>query len=159
MCHRLRHHVPHHIQKFFSHMHDYLLRKDRVKASLSDVDEVYKNEMLSVRGQVDLEHYQVRLRTILGMKEYQTALELLTEASVSDGVLSNKAIDKYRKYLEGTAHTGDNPVVLEDILYLLEHDGYLERQKDYYEFTSELIKDWWRARFGQHFVSFQERGI
>ena len=159
MCHLLRHHVPHHIQKFFSHMHDYLLRNDRIKASLSDVEEVYKNEMLSVRGQVDLEHYQVRLRMILGMKEYQTALELLTEASVSNGVLSDKAIDKYRKYLEVTAHTDDNPIVLEDILYLLEHDGYLERQKDYYEFKSELIKDWWRARFGQHFVSFQRRGI
>ena len=93
------------------------------------------------------------------MKEYQTALELLTEASVSNGVLSDKAIDKYRKYLEVTAHTDGNPIVLEDILYLLEHDGYLERQKDYYKFTSELIKDWWRARFGQHFVSFQQRGI
>ena len=159
MCRRLRHYVPHHIQQFFDHMHEYLRRENKKRASLKDVEQVYNNEMLSIRGQIDLEHYAGRLRMVLGRREYQIALELLTEAAIGYGKLSDDSIDLYRRFIEATDHGNDTQFMIENVLHLLEHDGYLERQSDGYRFVSGLLEDWWRARHGQHFVSIQHRRI
>ena len=157
MCRRLRCHVPHHIQQFFDYLHEHLRRESRARASLNDVDQVYENEMLSVRGQVDLEHYQGRLRVVLRTEEYRVALELLTEAAVNDGLLSGDVIDQYSRHLRSKVNAGADPIVIEDVLYLLEHDGYLERQDGGYRFISGLLEDWWRIRYGQNFASIMSR--
>lgn len=159
MCHRLRHYVPHHIQQFFDHMHEHLRREDRTKASLNDVRRVYENEMLSIRGQVDLEHYEGRLRMVLEKKEYQIALELLTEAAISDGKLSDDSIDLYCRFIEATDRINDTRSTIENVLHLLEHDGYLERQSGGYRFISGLLEDWWRTRHGQRFVPIRNRQV
>ena len=159
MCRRLRHHVPHHIQQFFDHLHEYLRRAGRTRASSNDVENVYTTEMLSIRGQVDMEHYEGRLRIVLEAKEYRTALELLTEAAVNDGLLSDASISQYRQYIETTAYPDDVPVVIEDLLHLLEHDGYLQREDGGYRFLSGFLEDWWLARHGRHFVPIQRRRV
>ena len=159
MCRRLRHHVPHHIQQFFNHLHEYLRRAGRTRASSNDVENVYTTEMLSIRGQVDMEHYEGRLRIVLEAEEYRTALELLTEAAVNDGLLSDTSISQYRQYIETTAYPDDVPVVIEDLLHLLEHDGYLQREDDGYRFLSGFLEDWWLARHGRHFVPIQHRRV
>ena len=154
ICRRLRRQVPHHVQSFFDHLHEYLRRAGRSEASLEDVARVYTDEMLSVRGQVDLEHYETRLRLVLGTVDYRTALELLTEAAIGDGLLRDDIVDRYRACLdvpEGDA--ADRSAAVGDVLRLLEHDGYLERQDGGYRFVSGLLEDWWRARHGRHFVS------
>ena len=138
-------------------MHEYLRRESRARASLSDVDQVYENEMLSVRGQVDLEHYQGRLRVVLRTEEYRVALELLTEAAVNGGLLSDDVIDQYSRHLRSKVNAGADPIVTEDVLYLLEHDGYLERQGGGYRFISGLLEDWWRIRYGQNFAPIMSR--
>ena len=95
MCRRLRCQIPHHVQQFFDNIHEYLRRADRRKASLEDVDRVYITEMLGVRGQMDLEHYESRLRMVIGDKGYLAALDILTEAAVNDGLLHSDAINQY----------------------------------------------------------------
>lgn len=157
MCRRLRHHIPQHVQRFFGHMLDYLTQEGRFQATLEDVDEVYNYQMLSVRGQVDLEHYPIRLRMILAINEYKTALELLTEASVNDGLLTFNSINLYRSYIEKMNLADEELIALEDILYLFEHDGYMEREEDGYRFVSGLLEDWWRVGYGQFHVPVQQR--
>ncbi len=157
MCGRLRHLVPHHIQQFFDHMHEHLRREGRIRATKDDVAQVYTSEMLSVRGQVDMEHYEGRLRSVLGASEYRAALELLTEAAVSSGLLSNSAIERYRQHFEITKQPDEADDVVDEVLHLLEHDGYFEKQEDGYRFLSGLLEDWWLARHGRHFVSLQNR--
>ena len=100
--------------------------------------------------QMDLEHYEGRLKMVLGRKGYGTALEILTEAAVSDGLLSGDTIGRYREYVQGGSRgeAESDPVPVEDILRVLEHDGYLERHGDGYRFVSGLLEDWWRARHG-----------
>ena len=159
MCRRLRHHVPHHIQQFFDHLHEHLRRAGRTRASLKDVEQVYTNEMLSIRGQVDMEHYEGRLRIALTPGEYESALELLTEAAVNNGELRDASIYQYRQYVEASAHPDSLTVVIEDVLHLLEHDGYLQREDGGYRFLSGFMEDWWLARHGQHFVPFHRRRI
>ncbi len=161
MCRRLRCLIPHHVQQFFDNLHEELRRSGRREATMEDVERVYTNEMLG--EQMDLEHYEGRLKMVLGRKGYGTALEILTEAAVSDGLLSGDTIGRYREYLQGGPQEEEekeaeaDPVPVEDVLRVLEHDGYLERQGDGYRFVSGLLEDWWRARHGRHFVPIEQR--
>ena len=144
MCRRLRCQIPHHVQRFFDVLYEDLRPTGRRVASLEDVERVYTHEMLGVRGQMDMEHYEGRLKMVLGEERCRTALEMLTEAAANDGRLHDDAIDRRRESL--AAGAGADPVG--DILRTLEHDGYLERQDDGYRFVSGLLEDWWRVRYG-----------
>lgn len=159
MCRRLRCQIPHHVQQFFDNLREHLRRTGRREATMEDVRQVYTNEMLGVRGLMDLEHYEDRLKMVLGSEGYRTALEILTEAAVGDGLLSDDTISRYREYLQGGSRdeAEAGPVPLEDVLRVLEHDGYLERHGDGYRFVSGLLEDWWRARHGRHFVPIEQR--
>ncbi|WP_428098157.1 ATP-binding protein [Candidatus Rariloculus sp.] len=158
ICHRLRCQIPHHVQAFFDSVHEYLRRARRSKASLEDIERVYDGDMLGVRGQMDLEHYQSRLRMVLGSAGYRIALELLTEAAVSGGVLHDDFIDRYCTHIGArTENPEAEPVAIENILHVLEHDGYLAKESDGYRFVSGLLEDWWRARYGQRFVPIEQR--
>ena len=152
MCRRLRCQIPHHVQQFFDNIHEHLRRAGRREATLEDVERVYTKEMLGVRGQMDMEHYEGRLRMVLD----RTALEMLTEAAVSDGGLRGDVIDRYRE-LEERGKAGGDPVPVQNVLLLLEHDGYLERQGDGYRFVSGLLEDRWRARHGGYFTPIERR--
>ena len=123
MCRRLRCQIPHHVQRFFDTLHEDLRRAGQCSASLEDVERVYDNEMLGIRGQMDLEHYEGRLR--------------------------GDAIGRHREFLAAEVGTGTDPLLIEDVLHVLEHDGYLARQDDGYRFVSGLLEDWWRVRYGR----------
>ena len=123
-----------------------------ISASIPGVDlkmklraNVYDNEMLGVRGQMDMAHYEERLRMVLDDEAYRVALEMLTEAAVTGGRLSGDAIARQHALQAAEA----NPVPIEDVLHVLEHDGYLARQEDGYCFLSGLLEDWWRVRYGR----------
>ena len=143
------------MQQFFDHLHEHLRRNGRKRATITDVRVVYERELLSVRGQIDQEHYEGRLKMILGTEAYRTALDLLTEAAVNDGVLTLQAAKSYRE--APMPSTSGEEISIDDILYSLEHDGYLERQDGGYRFVSGLLEDWWRARHGQYFTPISKR--
>ena len=157
MCRRLRCCIPHHVQMFFDRMHDHLRRAGRRNASLDDVEWVYVREMQGVRGQVDLQHYEGRLETVLGRAGYTVALEILTAAAVG-GYISAETVDRYRGWFSTRdARDGDGVPTVDDVLHVLQHDGYLEPMDDGYRFVSGLVEDWWRGRYGQRFVPVFDR--
>ena len=149
MCKRLRCQIPSHVQRFFDALHEDLRRAGRETASLEDVGRVYKGDMLGVRGQMDMEHYESRLKMVLGDEGCRVALDMLTEAAVSKGLLSAAAIARQRELQAVEA----DPVPIDDVLHLLEHDGYLEKHEGGYRFISGLLEDWWRTRYGRAWVS------
>ena len=155
MCRRLRCLVPHHVQRFFDSLDGHLRLDGLRHASLDDVEGVYNGEMLGVRGQADLDHYESRLKLILGPEGCRDALDLLTEAAVRGGLLRHGAVEQYRTYFQ--ARTTASAVSTDDVLRVLEHDGYLEPRGEDYGFVSGLLEDWWRARHGRHFVSIERR--
>ena len=155
MCRRLRWMVPHHVQQFFDCLHDHLRRDRRTEASIRDVEVVYSAEMLGSRGQASLDHYEGRLKLVLGTDFYEIALDLLTEAAVHDGRLSNDAVARYRGYFRESDEPARHAV--ETVLNVLEHDGYLERSDSGYAFLSGLLQDWWRLRHGGSFVPIERR--
>ena len=156
MCRRLRCQIPHHVQRFFDVLHEDLRRAGRRAASPEDVERVYDHEMLGIRGQMDLQHYEGRLRMVLGDEGYRAALEMLTEAAVNDGRLRGDAIERHRESL--AVEAGADPLPVEDVLHVLEHDGYLARQGDGYRFVSGLLEDWWRVRYGRSRASSAPSG-
>ena len=141
MCRRLRCQIPHHVQRFFDVLHEDLRRAGRNVATPEDVERVYKSDMLGVRGQMDMHHYEGRLRTALGDEAYRSTLEMLTEAAVAGGRLSDRAVTRRRQ--------ADQSDLIDTVLHVREHDGYFERQDDGYRFVSGLLEDWWRVRYGR----------
>ena len=155
MCNLLRCCIPQHIQQFFDHLHEHLRRDGRQVATIDDVEYVYYHDLLSVRGQINLQHYEDRLRTVMGRQGYTAAISILTEAAVNDGLLTEQAALSYADEL--LSSPSGEALSVNDILYLLEHDGYLERRDEGYRFVSRLLEDWWRARHGQFFTPIAER--
>ena len=78
---------------------------------------------------------------------------MLTEAAVNGGRLRDDAIDLHRESLATEAGVGVDPLPIEDVLHVLEHDGYFARQGDDYRFVSGLLEDWWRVRYGRSAAS------
>ena len=153
ICRRLRCCVPHHVQRFFHHLYEHMLSAQRRGATLDDVELVYQRDLLSVRGQIDLVHYEERLRMVLGDDGYTCALSLLTEAAVNGGLLTHAVVKLYSGAM-GTSGQENN---IEDVLYVLQHDGYLEECESGYTFVSGLLEDWWRARHEQRFTPMSQR--
>ena len=122
MCRRLRCNIPHHVQQFFDCLHEFLRRAGRREASEEDVERAYREEMLGPHGQIDPDHYESRLKMVLGPGLYRIALELLTEAAVEGGTLSGSAVDRYHERFPAPADADPAPV--ESVLNVLEHDGY-----------------------------------
>ena len=157
MCRRLRCCIPHHVQMFFDRMHDHLRSAGQTDASPKDVEWVYLHEMLGVRGQVDLQHYEGRLETVLGRRDYPIALEILTATAVNCE-LGGEKVDRYRAYFSPRdAHDPDGVHSVDHVLHVLQHDGYLGPEDGGYRFVSGLVEDWWRVRYGQNFVPVYDR--
>ena len=157
MCRRLRCCIPHHVQMFFDRVHEHLRRARRIDALPEDVELTYRHEMLGVRGQVDLQHYENRLETVLGRAGYTIALELLTRTAVN-GHLDGGAIEECcTEFLFGEEKGGGGILSVEEVLHVLRHDGYLEPYGNGYRFVSGLLEDWWRGRYGQNFVPVGQR--
>jgi len=148
--------IPHHVQMFFTHIHDLCVKRKQMVCLIKDVEEVYKNEMLGVRGHVELTHYEERLEKILPKESCALALDMLTEAAVT-GYLSSKAISAFRKEypLEGR----DVVEVQKEILWVLEHDGYLEASDEGYVFVSKLLRDWWINRYKRFYPPVLKRRV
>ena len=155
MCDLLRCCIPQHIQQFFDHLHEHLRREARAVATLDDVTHVYYRDLLSVRGQFNLQHYEDRLRTVMGSQGYTVAIGILTEAAVNGGFLTDQAARSYQDDLLPSSHAEE--LSINDVLHLLEHDGYIERQDEGYRFVSGLLQEWWRARHGRFFTPIAER--
>jgi hypothetical protein len=148
--------IPHHVQMFFSHVHDRCKRRGRMEFYPDEVSEIYENEMLGIRGHVELTHYEDRLKLVIGPELYPLALEILTETATT-GSLTREALVALLKGYEFAERNVRE--ASEEIMRVLEHDGYIKSGKDGYVFESHLLKDWWGKRYGYFYVPVLERGI
>ena len=142
--------IPQHVQSFFARLYDYALMNDRNRILLEDVAVVYRNELLGPSGQNDLSHYETRLRDALGdASRYGIAMEILAEAAIR-GVFTSDA----SRFL-AARHSRLLPDARQHIaetLDVLISDGYLEAGADGHRFASNLLRDWWEARFRDHYA-------
>ncbi len=98
-----------------------------------------------------MDHYEERLKLVLGIGGYRVALELLARTAAK-GSLDKQAILSYERTLRAMGDGGVDQIP--HVLDVLEHDGYLGRGPNGYRFESGLLEDWRRAREGLPFVPF-----
>ncbi len=140
--------IPHHVQAFFTRLHEDAVMHGRGRVSLDDVERLYRNGMLGPSGQNDLAHYEKRLREGLDDKTHEIAMEILTEAAIAQRFddSSRRCLAKLYQPL-----IPDVEERISDVLEVLQHDGYLSRTDTGYGFESRLLRDWWRARYEGHY--------
>ena len=148
--------VPHHVQMFFTRIQESYVRKKRARIAVNEIETIYKEGMLSIAGHAELTHYEERLQLVLGKDTFKIALDMLTEASVSS-VLGTAALEWFRSdaaaQLDAEGSQRDLFEVQKNILWVLEHDGYLKRADGGYVFVSRLLRDWWKTRYGGLFYT------
>ncbi len=148
--------IPHHVQMFFSHVYDRCKRRGRMKFYPDEVNDIYESEMLGIRGHSELTHYEDRLKIVLGPEIFTMALEILSETAVT-GCLTRQALAAVHNGYEFEGRSALS--ASEEILRVLEHDGYIKRAGGGYVFESYLLQDWWKKRYGYFHVPVLERGI
>jgi hypothetical protein len=156
MARRLGCCIPHHVQMFFSHVYDRCKRRNRMAFYRDEVNDIYEKEMLSIRGHAELTHYEERLKLVLGPELFPLALELLTEIAVAGRLTRESLMVLQKGYDFGERSVQD---ATEEILRVLEHDGYIKTGHDGFVFESFLLRDWWEKRYGFFHVPALERGI
>jgi hypothetical protein len=147
--------IPHHIQMFFGHVYDRCKRRGNMVCTSTDIEEIYKSEMLGVRGHAELTHYEERLERVLGIELSKFAFDMLTEAAIV-GRLDRQAIAAFQKeYAQSATNVAD---AQKEILQVLEHDGYLKKSREGFVFESRLLRDWWKNRHEVFFTPVLKRG-
>ena len=135
--------IPHYVRMFFHHVQRNCECECLSSASKEFARRVYVENMLGVHGRAELSHYEERLR-LLGEKTHQFAIALLTETA-SAGHLSYENAMGICHQICGTEGAEEQ---LRELLSILEHDCYIERNGDRLEFVSNLVRDWWFASYG-----------
>ena len=146
--------IPHHVQFFFAGLRDFAIMQNRERVTVEDVNEVYRTQLLGPAGQNVLVHYETRLKEGLDDESYTVAMEILAEAATQDVFTSDARQSLERQY---STKLDDAPGCIVEALDILEHDGYLEAGDDGHRFPSRLLKDWWSARFRDHYKPLERR--
>ena len=146
--------IPHHVQSFFARLRDHATMQGRDQVTVEDVKVVYRTGLLGPSGQNDLVHYETRLKEALEDESHTIAMEILAEAATQNVFTSGA-----RRCLEGlyAMVVDDAQGRIADTLEILMHDGYLEASDDGHRFPSRLLKNWWSARFSDHYISLENR--
>jgi hypothetical protein len=148
--------IPHHVQMFFARIQETCVREKRTKVPASEIARIYKEGMLGTSGHAELTHYEERLRLVLGENEFILALDMLTETAVT-GRLGIDALEQLHQdtvaRMQVQEHKRNLLEAQKNILWVLEHDGYLRQTEQGYVFVSNLLRDWWKARHGGLFYT------
>ena len=152
--------IPHHVQSFFARLREHAIMESRGRVRLADIEKVYRTGMLGPSGQSDLAHYETRLRDALDDGSRSLAMEVLAEAATQDvftAAASARLSELYSRVVE------DPRGRITEVLDVLLHDGYLEKEDRGYRFPFRLLKgncSGWRAGFEagwDHRAAFEDR--
>lgn len=144
--------VPHHVQMFFDFLERRCEREEQTTVTVELVGRVYDLDMLSVKGHVELSSLEERLKVVLAPSS-MLALDMLTEACLTGVLTADAAL------LLAAGHTveGRPEDAVRWILLVLQHDGYLRQSETGFVFVSNLLRDWWKARFSFGYVPAAKR--
>ena len=137
--------IPHHVQLFFFNMREYCGSQGKTLISEQDVAEVFTRRMLGTRGHAELTHMENRLAKMFTQEALPFVMEVLTQAAIAGRI---RPVDIRTLGNRNNLLAKDYPSILPHMFDVFEHDGYLRKCNDgSYEFVSNLLRQWWKARF------------
>ena len=147
--------IPHHVEMFFQYVHARCKKAERMTFSAEEVDKLYQEDMLGTRGHLELTTYEDRLKQVLGKEACPLAMDMLTEAAVT-GHLSLNALEVLQGRYDIPDQSGAE--AQKEILWVLQHDGYLKQKGAGFVFISNLLRDWWRKRHELFYTPVAQQG-
>lgn len=151
--------IPHHVQMFFSYVHELCIRKSQKDIYPKDVQKVFAESMLGAKGYSEMAYYEDKLKLVLGPSIMPLAIDILSETALH-GCLVNNVLDAIIDYYakDGNNFDGRNRNdVKEEILRVFEHDGYLRRTQCGHVFVSNLFQEWCNKKYGQFYTPILKR--
>ena len=141
--------IPHHVQLFFAKVREYCENTEQKNCPPEVIDGIFNHRMLSIQGHAELTHMEERLEKVLNKEDLYLALDLLTQAAVTGSISRSQMIELCDRQ---SITTPERNRRLPELIRILEHDGYLKKNPgDKYIFVSNLLQQWWRARFEAFF--------
>lgn len=147
--------IPHFVQRIFAHLRDISDGRGDTVVTKDDVIDAYSTRLLGPEGQGDLIYYEIRLREALDDETYTIAMEILAEAS-TQGVFTRESSGILERFW--SSRIDDTADRIRQALDVLEHDGYLQSDQGSHHFSFRLLKEWWSARFRDHYIPLSVRG-
>lgn len=89
-----------------------------------------------------------RLLRVLPSELRTLAMDLLSQAALRPPLTAPEALALAYRSIPYGERLADP---LNDVISVLEHDGYLHREAGGWRFVSTLYRDWWRSRSGPFF--------
>jgi hypothetical protein len=117
------------------------------------VDEVFNKALLGEMARDKLQHYRSRIDVHYPAAERDAACHLLDRLSLAeDGISHAGLFDLYRRLEEQKTGARTGPALaqaFQRLLWHLQSDFYIEcRSDNRYEFSSRLLKAWWKKYYG-----------
>lgn len=132
-------------------------KRNRSETITSDtVNEVFNKTLLGEMARDKLQHYRSRIEMYYPDFEKEAACSLLTTISLSDNGISLNALFNIYKQIEEKKSAPRKATALNQsfqrlILYL-QSDFYIEDTTDNkYDFSSKLLKTWWKKYYGYEY--------
>jgi hypothetical protein len=145
--------IPYFLQMLTQELYRKWKRNRAEPLSADTVTEVFNKTLLGEMARDKLLHYRSRIDIHYLPEEREAACYLLNKLSLSeDGISRNTLFNLYRQVEEKksggrTGHILDQS--FQRLLLYLQSDFYIEEIRDgYYDFTSRLLKTWWKKYYG-----------
>lgn len=145
--------IPLFLQMLTQELHRLWRRNSSAPLSSAGVDEVFSKSLLGEMARDKLQHYRSRIDIHYPREEREAACHFLDSLSMSNNGLSQDALSHlYRRIEERKTGSRRGPALsqaFQRLLMYLQSDFYIERKDDeLYDFTSRLLKTWWKKYYG-----------
>lgn len=145
--------IPLFLQMLTQELYRFWRRNKALPLSAKAVDEVFKKSLLGEMARDKLQHYRTRINTHYPNEEKTAAYNILDNLCRSDNGLSRNMLFQCYCQLEDKKTEQRKSPALEQafnsLLMYLQSDFYIEsNENDIYEFSSHLLKSWWKKYYG-----------
>ncbi len=144
--------IPHHVQLFYSKIHEHCKKESKSTITMAIIDSVYEKDMLGNHGHAELAHMEMRLKMVIpDVESHELTRDILSQTALKGFITTSIMGSLWDRHKDSRAEMRNS---LQNILGILEHDGYLKRNKDksQYLFVSNLLRDWWKDNASTFFT-------
>ena len=146
--------IPYFLQLFTQELYRYWRREAPAVLNTDCADEVFQKSLLGESAQDKLQHYHSRIRLYYPDNEQEIAYLLLDAISRSEnGVSETVLLNQYRQAQQKTPksiNSWSTQQSLRRLLLRLQSDFYISKQQnEFYDFSSFLLKTWWKKNWTQ----------